>query len=104
MTLSAIQGSGIVIHLMPDQAELRLAVIKKLPGGEPRIKFCSVMIAVTAGALIHLGDFSVRAALRSYLVANIHMAFFTQHILGGFQRVVAKLTARFKICMRAKTR
>ena len=76
MTLSTIQGSGIVIYLMPDQAELRLAVIKKLPGGVSRIKLCSVMIAVTAGALIYLSDFSVRAALGRNLIAHIHVAFF----------------------------
>jgi hypothetical protein len=76
VALSTIQGGGIVIYLMPVQAELRLAVIIQLPGGESRVKLCSVMVAVTAGALIYLGDFSVRAALGSNLVVHIHMAFF----------------------------
>ena len=74
------QGGGIIIHLVPDQAELRLAVIKEVPGRESWVKLGSFMVAVTTAALVNLRDFPMGTALgRKSGRAHRHGIFHTTH-------------------------
>jgi hypothetical protein len=58
----AIQGSHAVINLVLHKTEIRQAVVEFRPGSHPRIKPASLVIRMTAIALVNLFDICMNPA------------------------------------------
>lgn len=103
MACGTVHRRGIVVNLVPDQAEVGECMIEgseSLAGG---IKIAAAMIGMTLCAAARILNVGMGTTAGLDLPGDFHMACKAQLALRGFQRLVAVAAIWLKLGVRKKT-
>jgi len=99
VALRALHRCGVIILLVPDQAEIGFRMVEQLEGSQCWIKIAAMMFWVAGSTFIDRGNVAMRTLSTLNLFVYIYVTFQAFSCQVGPQWVVAFTALLFEICM-----